>query len=232
MGLLGSQSLAVLTADIVSNAGTEVGVDTDLWKTTAMNKLLLAITTTALLLLAAGCAGKPELIARSAANPAGVDLSGRWLLQGEDGEPHSRVVEADQGIYVPPASRAGRSQRDSRRTSDSRRSKSPSVYVFIENGHLLQITQTEHGLFVSFDRAVVEEYTFGENRIITLGPIEAQRVSGWEGSAFVVETMDDRGATLTETWSLAKDGGQLVRKIGVVDGERQLYSSRQVFDAS
>jgi hypothetical protein len=104
------------------------------------------------------------------------------------------------------------------------------VHVFIEDGRALQITQTDHGLFVSFDRAVVEEYTFGENRIVSLGPIEAQRVSGWEGPVFVVETMDDRGATLTETWALVNDGRELVREVGIVDGEKQLYSSRQVFD--
>ena len=197
-----------------------------------MNKLLLAITTAAFLLLAAGCAGRPELVARSAANPAGVDLSGRWSLQGQDGEPVTRVFEPEQGIYVPPVSRTDRRANGPGRASNSRRSKSPSVHVFIENGHLLQITQTQHGLFVSFDRAVVEEYTFGENRIVSLGPIEAQRVSGWEGPVFIVETMDDRGAKLTETWALANEGSQLVREVGIMDGEKQLYSSRQLFDAS
>lgn len=95
---------------------------------------------------------------------------------------------------------------------------------------MLKVTQTEHGLFVSFDRAVVEEYTFGENRRISLGPIEAQRVSGWEGTVLVIETMDERGATLTETWALADEGNELVREIGVADGEKELYTSRQVFD--
>jgi hypothetical protein len=195
-----------------------------------MNKLILAFATFAFLLLVAGCAGRPELVTRSAANPAGVDLSGRWLLQGEDGEPAVRAVERAEGIYVPPATRAGRRQQGPGWASNSRRSKSPAVHVFIEDGRALQITQTDHGLFVSFDRAVVEEYTFGENRIVSLGPIEAQRVSGWEGPVFVVETMDDRGATLTETWALVNDGRELVREVGIVDGEKQLYSSRQVFD--
>lgn len=104
------------------------------------------------------------------------------------------------------------------------------MYVFIENGRSLKISQTQHGIFVSFDRSVVEEYTFGENRVVSLGPIEAQRVSGWEGSMYIVETMDDRGATLTETWALAGEGSELIREINIVDGDKQLYSSRQVFD--
>ena len=47
---------------------------------------------------------------------------------------------------------------------------------------------------------------------------------------YIVETMDDRGATLTETWALASDGSELIREINIIDGEKQLYSSRQVFD--
>ena len=209
---------------------TEVCVDTDLWKTRSMNKLFQAVFIAAIVLLAGGCASRPELIARSAAVPPGVDLSGRWEMQGYAEEPDARQVEREQGIYLPPASTAGRRQQGPPRAGGIMRTKSPSVYVFIENGRSLKITQTGHGLFVSFDRSVVEEYTFGENRIVALGPIEAQRVSGWEGSMYIVETMDERGATLTETWALAGEGSLLVREVNIVDGNKQLYSSRQVFD--
>jgi hypothetical protein len=196
-----------------------------------MNKLLPTIFLAALALLIEGCAARPEMPARSAANTAGVDLSGHWVLRTEDGAPPKGRIEPDQRIYIPPSSAAGRSQQGAGRSS-GRRSKGPAVHVFIENGESLQITQTAHGIFVSFDRAVVEEYTFGENRIVTLGPIEAQRVSGWDGPVFVVETMDDRGAKLTETWTLAGDGSELVREIGIVDGAKELYSTRRVFDRS
>ncbi len=102
--------------------------------------------------------------------------------------------------------------------------------VFLETGRSLRITQTDHGLFISFDRAVVEEYTFGENRRVSVGPIEAQRVSGWEGSAFVVETLDEDGARLTESWSLSDGGATLVRQIAVMQGEDEKFSTEQLYD--
>ena len=132
-------------------------------------------------------------------------------------------------MRIPPATSRRRQQvvvRESRGAS----SKGPSVHLFIESGKALKITQTPHGLFVSFDRAVVEEFTFGENRMISLGPIEAQRVSGWEGRVFVVETMGKKGATLTETWPLDSDGDVLVREIGIVADEERVYFRRVVFD--
>ena len=195
-----------------------------------MNKLFQVVAIAAIVLLVGGCGSRPELPARSAAVPPGVDLSGRWELQGHREKPGARQLEREQGIYLPPASAAGRRQQGPERAGGNRRSKSPSVYVFIENGRSLKISQTQHGIFVSFDRSVVEEYTFGENRVVALGPIEAQRVSGWEGPMYIVETMDDRGATLTETWALSSEGSELIREINIVDGEKQLYSSRQVFD--
>jgi len=194
-----------------------------------MKRLLQTAVIAAIVVLVGGCASRPELPARSAAVPPGVDLSGRWELQGHSDELDVRQVEREQGIYVPPSG-AGRRQQGPVRVGGNRRSKGPSVFVFIEDGRSLKITQTKHGLFISFDRSVVEEYTFGENRLVSLGPIEAQRVSGWEGPMYIVETMGDRGATLTETWALAGAGSELVREVNIVDGEKLLYSSRQVFD--
>ena len=104
--------------------------------------------------------------------------------------------------------------------------------VFLETGRTIRVTQTDFGLFVSFDRAVVEEYTFGENRVVSVGPIEARRVSGWEGDAFVIETMDEEGARLIESWSLGDEGESLRRRISVVKGEDEDFSVEQVFDRS
>lgn len=216
---------------MLPNAVTKVGVDTVMWKTRAMNKLIPLSCVAAFALLIAGCAGHPELPARSAANTVGIDLSGHWALRGSNGDRLARTAEQEQGIRLPPkSSNTSRRRQSEGRVSSRERSKSPAVYVFIESGRSLKITQTDHGLFISFDRAVVEEYTFGENRIVSLGPIEAQRVSGWEGPVFVVETMDERGVTLTETWTLTSEGSELVREIGIVDDEKQLHASRDIFD--
>jgi len=200
-----------------------------MWKTSQMNRCFLALVALTLLVALQGCAAKPQLLARDAGNPAGTDLSGRWELRNQSGAPPSEAGGPEPGIRLPPAS-SSRSRQGASRAPRSSRSKSPAVHVFIENGKLLKITQTEFGLFISFDRAVVEEFTFGENRMVSLGPIEAQRVSGWQGADFVVETMDAQGVTLRETWGQVEGGDVLNRDLVIVDDEKELYSARQVFE--
>lgn len=225
----GVDPLALTLLAFLGNAVTVVGVDSVLWKTRHMKSICLTSIAALGALLIAGCAAPPELLPRSAANPAGMDLSGSWQLREDAGAPRARPGPQEEMIRIPPATSRRRQQvvvRESRGAS----SKGPSVHLFIESGKALKITQTPHGLFVSFDRAVVEEFTFGENRIISLGPIEAQRVSGWEGPVFVVETMGKKGATLTETWTLDEGGDELVREIGIADDDERLYFRREVFD--
>ena len=216
-------------AAFLFNADPALGVDSILWKTRRMKRLTLSTLATLCVLLVAGCAAPPELLPRSAANPAGVDLSGNWLLRADPDAPGARPERQEEMIRLPPAT-SRRGQQIAVRASRGGSSRGPSVHLFIETGEALKITQTGHGLFVSFDRAVVEEFTFGENRVVSLGPIEAQRVSGWEGPVFVVETMGEKGVRLTETWALHAAGDELVREIGIVDGEKQLFYRREVFD--
>ncbi|MDH3622039.1 MAG: hypothetical protein OER91_14165 [Gammaproteobacteria bacterium] len=199
-----------------------------------MTKQLLNIALALFVLGVAGCAAPPQLPERSAANPARIDLSGQWKLRTDPNAPSARPERQEEMIRLPPASSRRRQQVVVHEPRNSK-SKGPSVHVFIETGKALKITQTEHGLFISFDRAVVEEFTFGENRLVSVGPIEAQRVSGWEGPIFIVETMDAEGATLRETWTLTAGAGrgELMRDIEIVDDDqRQLSFKRQVFDRS
>ena len=117
------------------------------------------------------------------------------------------------------------------RKKKSRRNKEPSsVHVFLETGRDLKITQTIDGLFFSYDRSIVEEYRFREHRVINVGPIEADRVSGWVDDRYVVKTLDRQGALLTETWGLEDDGEQLIRTISIVYAEEHLLDLRQRFD--
>lgn len=179
-------------------------------------------------LLLASCAARPQLLPKSAVIPAGVDLSGHWQLRVEPGARDRRPDNAEQTIRIPPS--------NSRRTTGGRspggrgRPGRAAVSVFLESGESLKVTQTASGLFISFDRAVVEEYRFGENRLVSVGPIEAQRVSGWEGSRFVNETLDEAGAILVDTWELSEGGSVLVRTVSLTQGEDQIYSSEQRFD--
>lgn len=113
---------------------------------------------------------------------------------------------------------------------ERRKRSGMSAQVFLEYGESLKISQTDFGIFISYDRSIVEEYTFGENRLVTIGPIEANRVSGWEANAFVVETLDDDGTTLTESWHLENNDSVLVRNIRINKGEKEKFALRQVFD--
>ena len=177
--------------------------------------------------VATGCAAPPELVVKSADVPTGVDLSGYWQLRQEPGVERKAPADDELKIRIPRAVAAGRENREVR---PRRSSSGPSASLFLENGELLKITQTAQGVFISFDRAIVEEYTFGEKRIVTIGPIEAQRVSGWEDGRFVVETLDDAGTVLTESWHLEAGGNELLRDITLVEKRRSAVVTRQRFD--
>lgn len=178
------------------------------------------------MLVLAACAPRPVLQSKTAAVPVGVDLSGSWEIRPVDGNRPLREGEQPQTVQMPQQPSARSTQQQRRRPGSS----GADIWIFLENGRKLKITQTADGLFISFDRAVVEAYTFGENRMVSVGPIEAQRVSGWEGRKLVLETMDKQTNTLSETWSLEEDDTVLVRDIVVTKGSKQLYATRQVFD--
>ena len=156
--------------------------------------------------------------------PVGVDLSGSWSLRVDPGV--RRLPPQEEGIPIGREQSRRSQQRNSR---VKRGSKGMSAQVFIENGENVKLTQTAHGLFISYDRSIVEEFTFGENRKVTIGPIEAQRVSGWDGRTFIAETLDGAGNVLRETWGL-QDVDKLVREIRLMDGDKEAFSEQQIFD--
>jgi len=175
-------------------------------------------------LLLGGCGSSPTLESKSRVVPAGVDLSGNWSLrQGDSALAPGQVGDPEESILL-----NSKSQRQQR--SGGSRTSGASVHVFLELGRSLKITQTPYSLFISYDRSVVEEYTFGENRVISIGPIEAVRVSGWDAESFVVETLDQSSTILFETWSLQEDGAFLVRDIRISRDDKDSFVRRQVFD--
>ena len=175
-----------------------------------------------LMLILLACASKPVLVPKNAVAPPGVDFSGQWLLRVGD----RPEVAGERGPGMePPLTEV---KRRSRRSRSSRGSS--SVHVFLETGRSLKITQTEHGFFVSLDRAIVEEFVFGENRTVAVGPIEAWRVSGWEDDAYVVETLDEQGALLRDEWRLDESGDVLLRAVSIVQREKVKLSFAQQFD--
>lgn len=152
-----------------------------------------------LLVTVSACASKEVLLPKPATVPAGLDLSGEWLLRESD------------GVSQPKA-------------------RQRLVHVFLETGESVKVTQTRGALFVSFDRSVVEEYRFGEHRDISVGEISAERVSGWVGDAYVVETLDKDGAKLVDRYSLAPGGEALRRSIVLTSDGRTEIDLEQVFD--
>jgi hypothetical protein len=174
------------------------------------------------LLLLAACASETPLISKNATVPEGVDLSGRWIMRVDSNTQRPRAAGRQERVI--PTRRPQRSGRQ-------KFASGGSVQVFIEYGRSLKITQTNFGIFVSYDRSIVEEFTFGENRIVSIGPIEALRVSGWEGNSFVVETRDESGTTLYESWYFGSDDSVLIRDIRISKGEDETFTLQQVFDS-
>lgn len=146
-----------------------------------------------------GCGTKEILLTKSATVPAGIDLSGQWLLRETSG-------------------------------TTQRAAREMLVHVFLETGKSVKVTQTESGLFVSFDRSVVEEYRFGENRKVSVGEIAADRVSGWEGSAYVIETLDKNGARLVDVYRLERSGRELVRSVSIWYRNEKQLSLERIYD--
>ena len=105
-----------------------------------------------------------------------------------------------------------------------------AVHVFLKMGKSLKITQTEDGIFVSFDRSVVEEYRYGEYRNISIGEITADRASGWAEKGYVIETIDEDGALLIDTYRVRNAGESIRRTIVLMDRNRELLSLQLDFD--
>lgn len=168
-----------------------------------------------MLLLLSGCAGSgpPQLAPVGDVIPAGVSLEGRWKLQGGARDAERRIRTAEY--------RSGGGQRGE---------DGPSVFVFLRTGDRLKITQTPYALFVSFDRSVVEEYRFREHRLVSVGPIEADRVSGWADGEYVIRTLDSEGALLEERYALEAGGDVLVRTVTVTYRKDTALSLQQAYD--
>ncbi len=171
---------------------------------------------------------RPQLTPIGDVIPAGVSLAGRWQLRAEGDEAERRIREAEHkssGGLEDVVAPAGRDRNRGRRGADG-----PSVYVFLRTGSKLKVTQTPDGLFISFDRSVVEEYRFREHRLVNVGPIEADRASGWQDGRYVIQTLDSEGALLQETYALEAGGKVLVRTVSVVYDDEEILSLRQAFD--
>ena len=184
---------------------------------------------TALVLTIVGCGGAPEPRLEPIGDviPPDMSLAGRWQLRDVDDDSARRIRNAGQQAAGRVEDAIAPTRREKNRSKSSK--DSPSVHVFLETGRNLKITQTSDGLFISFDRSVVEEYQFREHRAVRVGPIEAERASGWKDGRYVILTADTQGALLTETYALL-DGDILERTITIDYKQERTLNVRQLFD--
>ena len=184
-----------------------------------------------------GCAGAPEpqLIPGQRIPPGDIDLSGYWHLRDEATDP-LRQFSRQGSIGPASAERVMRITQEMRRMNQgpsgkrNERGRAALAQVFLETGVNVKITQTADGLFISYDRSVVEEYLFGEHRLATAGPVRAERASGWQGDAYVVDTLDEDGVLLRERWHLDEAGAVLRREVEFSEAGEVVYSVTQTFD--
>ncbi len=177
-----------------------------------MSKIACTLAIVSFVLSACAGSPPPRLTPVGDVIPAGVSLEGRWQLRAGADDAERRIRKAEY------------------RSSGGRRgADEPSVYVFLRIGERLKITQTPYALFVSFDRSVVEEYRFREHRLISVGPIEADRASGWVDGKYVIQTLDSEGAVLEETYALEQGGDALVRTVSINYDNEQVLSLRQLY---
>ena len=184
-------------------------------------------------ILLCACASPEVLTPKNATAPSGIDFTGQWKLRPESMRDQPRISEAIDRTDGADNKSIRREMTRQQRRSARRRSggtKGGLVGIFLETGESLKITQTPHALFISFDRAVVEEYRFGENRPVSVGQANAHRVSGWEGDTYVVETLGEKGMKLTDRYSLADEKRQLIRHITLRSREMEEVTIVQEFD--
>lgn len=180
----------------------------------------------------AACATREVLETKSAAPPPGLSFSGYWRLSTDSPADRDRINaaigEAAGADVIPIPPERNRNQTPPTRTS-SRKSANGLVRVFLESGQHLKVTQTADGIFISYDRSVVREFRFGENRTVSVGEIVAQRVSGWVGDRYVAETLDRNGLKLTEQFYLSSDRQMLHRHISFRKADKSEVTMQQTF---
>ncbi len=183
--------------------------------------------------LLAACGAREVLIAKSVENTASLDFSGLWQLRNDAESDQRRLNDAirkTDGVDSSEIFRSADVDQYGRVHYGSRREIGGLVHVFLQNGENLKITQTAGGIFISFDRAVVQEFRFGEYREVHVGPVVADRVSGWEGEGYVVETLDESGMKLTERFAFGEDRDTLRRTITLRGKNMEAETIVQTFD--
>lgn len=164
--------------------------------------------------LLSSCASIEELDKYSNKNTSKTDLNGSWEFIGnfEDNKKSiaSAVKKTNDVIYQ---SIKTTGVFDRNNLSKVKPNSRGVAHLFFENTKKIKITQTNYSLFINFNRSVVEEYSFGEVKKITLGNVIARRSSGWVNNSYRIETLDDYGMKITEEYKLTGSSNNLERML-------------------
>jgi len=182
-----------------------------------------------------GCAGPQELLQPiSPVQVDEIDLAGTWIMLDDVNTMENRIQQAVRQTDGVDESELLRGMMSSSNQDPRRRRRRGSVgglvHVFLENARRLRISQTDAGLFIAFDRSIVEEYRYGEMRRVSKGGAVAQRASGWEPGGYRIETLGEEGMKLTERYMLQRGGDELVREIVLRSAELDEVTIVQTFE--
>lgn len=164
--------------------------------------------------LLSSCASIEELDKYSNKNTSKTDLNGSWEFIGnfEDNKKSiASAVKKTSDVIYQSIKTTGVFDRNN--LSKVKPNSRGVAHLFFENSKKIKITQTNYSLFINFNRSVVEEYSFGEVKKITLGNVIARRSSGWVNNSYRIETLDDYGMKITEEYKLTGSSNNLERML-------------------
>jgi hypothetical protein len=164
--------------------------------------------------LLSSCASIEELDKYSNKNTSKTDLNGSWEFIGnfEDNKKSiASAVKKTSDVIYQSIKTTGVFDRNN--LSKVKPNSRGVAHLFFENTKKIKITQTNYSLFINFNRSIVEEYSFGEVKKITLGNVIARRSSGWVNNSYRIETLDDYGMKITEEYKLTGSSNNLERML-------------------
>ena len=166
------------------------------------------------LILLTACASNEVLNKLPIKAEAEIDISGRWVFVGDYQSNQKKIdkaIDQSSGIIYRRIKTTGVFTET--QNASSKKNAWGVSHLFFKNAKILRITQTDYALYIDFNRSIVEEYNFGELKKITIGNVNASRSSGWNGTQYQIDTLDNHGMKITEKYTISDDMNILTRSI-------------------
>jgi hypothetical protein len=198
----------------------------------------------------------------AAAPPAGVSLAGNWKVDpGASDDPQKALAKMREEAYKiiarrqsappplpPPGARgkAGGSAAESppeedlppppppgaQRPDPLRRSPMAHVILdFIARGDFLTVRQAP-GQFVLDYGITVRTFTPGAHSVVSAEGGVGDQTSGWKGHSYLIQVKAQSGPDVTEEFSVAADGKELLDKLHIGSAELPAVTLTRVYRPS